>query len=125
LAGDEVDVVTSPQALGLQGKRRVATRKIQPGVGTGERLNISYPTFTYEFAEPGFAENDLDEYDHATAELAWTRTLDVLRRAFRKESDLERAWENNTESAYMFASLFSPNGFPADMIRQILHSQLV
>jgi hypothetical protein len=103
LAGDEVDVVTTPQALGLQGKRRVATRKIQPGVGTGERLNISYPTFTYEFAEPGFAENDLDEYDHATAELAWTRTLDVLRRAFRKESDLERAWENNTESAYMFA----------------------
>ncbi|EED14271.1 dienelactone hydrolase [Talaromyces stipitatus ATCC 10500] len=101
LAGESVDVVVTPQALGIQGrKKRISKRRIDPGVGIGERKDISYTAFTYDFADPGFAEHDLDEYDHASAELAWSRTLDVMRKAFRKDADLERPWEINTESSF-------------------------
>lgn len=99
LAGESVDVVVTPQALGIQGrKKRITKRRIDPGVGLGERKDIAYTAFTYDFADPGFAEHDLDEYDHASAELAWSRTLEVMRKAFRKDADLERPWEINTES---------------------------
>jgi dienelactone hydrolase len=102
LAGESVGVVTFPQALGIQGKRRVRTKRIQPGIGLGERLNLAFPTFTYEFAQPGFAEHDLDEYDHVSAELAWTRSLEIIRRAFRKDADLEKTVEDNQESESLF-----------------------
>lgn len=99
LAGDTIQVVSNPQVLGLQSKKkRVVTRKIDPGVGIGERKDMSYTAFTYEYVQPGFGEHDMDEYNHTAAELAWSRSLDVLRRAFRKESDLERQWEINAES---------------------------
>ncbi|KAH8689910.1 hypothetical protein BGW36DRAFT_307799 [Talaromyces proteolyticus] len=106
LAGESIDIVSTPQALGLQGrKRRIVTRKLDPGVGVGERKDISYTAFTYEYVQPGFAEHDMDEYNHQAAELAWSRSLDVLRKAFRKEADLERQWEINTESKFFNDSL--------------------
>jgi hypothetical protein len=108
LAGESIDVVTTPQALGIQGrKKRVTKRRIDSGVGIGERKDISYTAYMYDFADPGFAEHDLDEYDHASAELAWSRTLDVMRKAFRKDADLERPWEINTESMCYILSLQS------------------
>ncbi|KAF3385837.1 hypothetical protein DPV78_012614 [Talaromyces pinophilus] len=106
LAGESVDVVVTPQALGIQGrKKRITKRRIDPGVGLGERKDIAYTAFTYDFADPGFAEHDLDEYDHASAELAWSRTLEVMRKAFRKDADLERPWEINTESKFFSDNL--------------------
>jgi hypothetical protein len=51
--------------------------------------------YTYEGVVPGFAERDLEEYDRIAAELAWSRTLGVLRAAFRIEADLERVWEEH------------------------------
>ncbi|CRG88678.1 dienelactone hydrolase [Talaromyces islandicus] len=106
LAGDTIQVVSTPQVLGLQSKKkRVATRKIDPGVGIGDRKDMSYTAFTYEYVQPGFGEHDMDEYNHTAAELAWSRSLDVLRRVFRKESDLERQWEINTESKFFNDSL--------------------
>jgi hypothetical protein len=54
--------------------------------------------------EPGFAEHDLDEYERVSAELAWSRTLSVLRRAFRKDVDLEKVWEENVESEFRMPS---------------------
>ncbi len=86
------------QLLGIQGKRRTIQRRINPGIGTGGTLKIAYPTYTYDDAEPGFAEHDLDEYERLSAELAWSRTLDVLRRAFRRDVNLEKVWEENVES---------------------------
>jgi hypothetical protein len=74
------------------------TKRIDPGIGTGGTLKIGYPTYTYVDAEPGFAEHDLDEYERVSAELAWTRTLDVLRRAFRRDVDLEKVWEEDVQS---------------------------
>jgi hypothetical protein len=51
--------------------------------------------YTYEAVLPGFAERDLEEYDRIAAELAWSRTLGVLRAAFGIEADLERVWEEH------------------------------
>lgn len=98
LAGTEVGVSHQPQVLGIEGKRRIKKRHINPGIGTGGTLKISYPTHVYNEAEPGFAEHDLDEYERISAELAWSRTLDVVRRAFRKDVDLETPWEENLQS---------------------------
>lgn len=97
LAGHTVDMTSVPTALGLQGKKRRRTKQINPGIGTGERLKIGFPTYTYEYVLPGFAEHDLDEYDRLAAELAWTRSLDVLRRGFGKDLDLEGRWEEHQE----------------------------
>lgn len=97
LAGQTVDVLVQPVALGLQGKKRRQTRPLNPGVGTGERLDLGYPTFTYDNAEPGFAETDLEEYDHLSADLAFTRTLKALRKGYSRDPDLERRWEDHVE----------------------------
>lgn len=67
-------------------------------MGTGGTLRIAYPAYTYDNAEPGFTEHDLDEYERVSAELAWSRTLDVIRRAFRRDADLEKAWEDSVQS---------------------------
>lgn len=98
LAGKSVDVLAVPTVLGLQGKKRRKTRPVNPGIGTGERLQLTYPAFTYDYAQPGFAEYDLEEYDQLAAGLAWTRTVDVLRKGFSREADLERRWEEHQES---------------------------
>lgn len=100
LAGKSVDVTTIPTALGLQGKRRRKTRPINPGIGTGERAQLAYSAFTYDYAQPGFAETDLDEYDHLAAGLAWTRTVQVLRKGFSRDVDLERRWEEHQEGKF-------------------------
>jgi hypothetical protein len=90
-------VTRTQQVLGLQGKRRTIRKRIDPGLGAGGTLNLSYPTYTYD-AEPGFAEHDLDEYERISAEVAWTRSLDTVRRAFRNDVDLESVWEQNVQS---------------------------
>jgi hypothetical protein len=39
----------------------------------------------------------MEEYDHLAAGLAWARTLEVLRKGFSREADLERRWEEHQE----------------------------
>lgn len=97
LAGTSIDVTTQPVVAGLQGKKRRKTRPINPGIGTGERMNLAYPAFTYEYAQPGFAEHDMEEYDHLAASIAWTRTVQTLRKGFCRNVDLERRWEEHQE----------------------------
>ncbi|OOF91351.1 hypothetical protein ASPCADRAFT_155023 [Aspergillus carbonarius ITEM 5010] len=107
LAGDTVDVVTIPTVIGLQGKKHRSTRQINPGIGTGERLQIGWPAFTYESVQPGFAEHDLEEYDRLASDLAWSRTLGVLRKAFGKDLDLEAHWEDLMEARFFSMNLSS------------------
>ncbi|KAK5114548.1 hypothetical protein LTR62_002483 [Meristemomyces frigidus] len=54
-----------------------------------------FPSYTYPSAVPRFAESDQETYDKVSANLAWTRTLRVLRRAFTIEVDLEKIWEDH------------------------------
>lgn len=50
----------------------------------------AWTSYTYGAgAEPGFAEADLDEYDAVAASLSWSRTLAVLRRAFKQDASVE------------------------------------
>jgi len=107
LAGKSVDVTTVPTALGLQGKKTRKTRPINPGIGTGERAQLAYPAFTYDYAQPGFAETDMEEYDHLAASLAWTRTVQVLRKGFSRDVDLERRWEEHQEAKFFASNLSS------------------
>ncbi|EAW13425.1 dienelactone hydrolase [Aspergillus clavatus NRRL 1] len=105
LAGETVDVTTVPTALGIQGKKRRATRRITPGIGTGERLSIGHPAYTYDNVQPGFAEHDLEEYDRLAAELAFTRTLQVIRSTTENKEDPEKTWEDHLEAKFFSMNL--------------------
>lgn len=96
LAGAEVGVVKQSQLAGIQGKKRTSTKTIDRGLGTGRTLQLSYPGYAYD-GQPGFAEHDLDEYDKIAAELAWSRSLAAMRKAFRRDSNAELTLEQNVQ----------------------------
>ncbi|GAW23394.1 hypothetical protein ANO14919_129530 [Xylariales sp. No.14919] len=106
LAGDEVGVVSHSQVVGIQGKRKVVRRSVERGGGVGGG-NVSvggvgrpaYPCYWYR-APPGFAETDLDEFDKVAAELAWSRSLEAVRTAFRMDVELEGIVEKNLEGKF-------------------------
>ena len=83
--------------VGIQGKKRTRRRTISRGLGTGGKLNLAYPSYTYD-AQPGFAEHDMEEYDGISADLAWSRSLALARRVFGINPDLEVALDNNVQS---------------------------
>jgi hypothetical protein len=100
LAGGTVGVTRAAEFLGLQGKRRTVNKTIPQGTGTGGKLHLAYPSYTYEEVEPGFAEHDLEEYDRGAARLAWSRSLQCVRGAFGVEVDLEGIWEEHLAREY-------------------------
>lgn len=99
-SGEEVGIVKQTQMVGIQGKKRTTRQTIDRGMGAGGTLQMAYPSYTYD-ATPGFAEHDLDEFDRVSAELSWSRSLAMARRAFRKDVDLERVFEENVNGKYI------------------------
>ncbi|KXT16071.1 hypothetical protein AC579_7112 [Pseudocercospora musae] len=97
LAGTEISVEKHPEVLGIQGKRKNVKKRIDPGIGYGERLNIAFKTYTYTGCQPGFAESDLDEYDQVAASLAFTRTITTVRKGFRIENDIEAVRDHHVK----------------------------
>lgn len=83
LAGSEVGLVKHSQMVGIQGKRRVVKRVLDPGIGAGKINKLAYESYTYE-ADPGFAEHDIDQYEKISADLAWSRSLAAARKAFNR-----------------------------------------
>lgn len=75
--------------------------KFPPSLHTTTHLAASqnfapaFPSYTYESVQPGFAEHDLEEFDRLASSLSWSRTLGVLRAAFRLSVDLESVWEEH------------------------------
>ncbi|KAL8930761.1 MAG: hypothetical protein Q9208_000302 [Pyrenodesmia sp. 3 TL-2023] len=55
-----------------------------------------FHSYSYPQAEPGFAEHDLDQFDKVSAGLAWTRSLELVRKGFDIEVDLEGIWEDHS-----------------------------
>ena len=51
--------------------------------------------YVYPDTQPGFAEVDLGVYDKIASGLAWSRTLEVVRRGFGIHVDVESVWENH------------------------------
>ena len=56
--------------------------------GTRHEKNYRYPG-----TKSGFAESDLEEYSKPDARLAWSRTVECLRRGFGTNADLESVWD--------------------------------
>lgn len=83
LAGEEVGVVKHSQLAGAKGKRRVVRKDLEKGPSRGRMADVVYPCYKYD-AEPGFAEQDLDDYDSDDAALAWNRSLTAVKKAFRR-----------------------------------------
>ncbi|RYP41453.1 hypothetical protein DL768_010492 [Monosporascus sp. mg162] len=104
LAGDEVGVVKQSQLVGIQGKKRTSSKRIEPGIGTGKTLLLSYPSYTYD-VKPGFAEHDLEEYDKVSAELAWSRSLAAARKAFQRGPNAELMLEQNVQGKFYTRNL--------------------
>lgn len=104
LAGDDIGVVKHSQMIGIQGKRRVVKRNIDPGVGAAKTNNLAYPAYTYS-AQPGFAEHDLEEYDKISAELAWSRSLTAARRAFHRYINMETILDQNVQGMLIVETL--------------------
>ncbi|KAL8784621.1 MAG: hypothetical protein Q9213_003876 [Squamulea squamosa] len=57
--------------------------------------------YIYPHTEPGFAEHDLDVFDKPSAGLAWSRSLEVMRKAFEVEVDLEARWEEHSKHEFV------------------------
>ena len=74
------------------------TLTVQVHLPSSAKFGTRQPSFRYPNTQAGFAEHDLDEYDRTAANLAWTRTLGVLRRSFDTDLDidLEAIWDNHT-----------------------------
>ncbi|EOD47238.1 Dienelactone hydrolase [Neofusicoccum parvum] len=118
LAGTQIGVNKQTEFLGLQGKRRTITKKITPGIGTGGmQSKLKYPCYTYQGVEPGFAEHDLEEYDKVADAVAWSRSLDTIRRGFSAELNIETMWEENEE--YKFHAPDTPKilGTLTDLVK--------
>lgn len=72
--------------------------RVQIHLAGSQKLRTQRPVFTYHDAKPGFAEEDLDEFDKVSARMAWSRVLGCLRRSFGgklDEVDLERIWDEH------------------------------
>ncbi|KAL8736639.1 MAG: hypothetical protein Q9166_000005 [cf. Caloplaca sp. 2 TL-2023] len=57
--------------------------------------------YVYPNAVPGFAEHHLDVFDKISAGLAWSRSLDVMRKAFEIEVDLEAIWGEHSNLEFV------------------------
>ncbi|KAL9087221.1 MAG: hypothetical protein Q9165_006715 [Trypethelium subeluteriae] len=96
-SGEEIGVSRNAEILGLQGKRRTVKKRVDPGLGSGGMLNLGYKAYTYDGVEAGFAEHDLDEHDKVAERLAWSRSLETVRKGFRVEVDIEGVWDKHID----------------------------
>jgi hypothetical protein len=74
----------------------LSSLNIQIHLASSQKFGTRHPSVRYPDTREGFAESDLEEYDHVSAGLAWSRTLGCLRTAFGIEVDLETIWDNHT-----------------------------
>ncbi|CAF9906939.1 MAG: hypothetical protein HETSPECPRED_006998 [Heterodermia speciosa] len=58
-------------------------------------VGVRYKSYVYAESKPGFAESDLEDFDERNADLAWTRTLGLVRKALDQDVDLEAIWEKH------------------------------
>jgi len=73
------------------------TLPVQIHLAGDQKFGTRHPSFRYPDTKEGFAEYDLDEFDKVGAQLAWSRTLGLLRKGFGIDVDLEKIWDNHTK----------------------------
>ena len=89
LANGSLGIRKRPEILGIQGKPKTVKRRVARGIGLGGEMKFNFPSYKYD-SPVGFAEEDLEDHDPIAAELAWSRTLRVLREAFGMKVDIEK-----------------------------------
>ncbi|THW73885.1 dienelactone hydrolase [Aureobasidium pullulans] len=97
LVGNEIKVIRTPEVLGIQGKKKIITKRTGDGLGLGGQLKLSFQAYKYDGVEAGFAESDLDEYDAAAASVAWSRSIGVVKKALRMASEIERIRDEHVD----------------------------
>ncbi|KAK4888085.1 hypothetical protein LTR27_012981 [Elasticomyces elasticus] len=91
LAGKEIKMSHNPEVLGLSStESKTVSKKIDPGAGYGECVKLGFKAYTYTGIQPGFAERDLEGFNAVAEEVAFGRSLEITRKAFRIETDIEQ-----------------------------------
>ncbi|KAL8626959.1 hypothetical protein Q9189_007347 [Teloschistes chrysophthalmus] len=85
-----------PNRLPMHGAGYPTSLKVLVHMAGTHKIPPKIHAYSYPHAAPGFAESDLDEYDKISAGLAWSRSLEVVRKAFEIEVDMEGIWEDHT-----------------------------
>lgn len=103
LCGEQnVNVRRTAEVLGIQGKMKTQKKRVDRGRGLGGGMDVGrrhglgdglgeggMKIYVYPGTESGFAESDLDEFDPVACELAWGRSLGVVRDAMGMRVDVE------------------------------------
>lgn len=100
LADDEIDVKHHPEVLGIRSNKTKTIRKrVDSGTGYGGRLQLGFRSYTYNDCESGFAEHDLDDYNAMAEDLAFSRSLAVIKQAFHLDNDIELIRDTTVDAA--------------------------
>jgi len=103
LCGEQnVGVRHKAEILGIQGKMQTRKKRVERGRGLGGGMEVGrrhglgdgvgeggMKVYVYPGTESGFAESDLDEFNPVACELAWGRSLGVVRDALGVRVDVE------------------------------------
>jgi hypothetical protein len=89
------DQIASPNA------KYPAQLNVMCHIAGSQSFNPSFKSYRYSKTEPGFAEYDLEEYDPVAASLGWTRSLQCVRKGFKRDVDLEGPWEQHVSRMYI------------------------
>ncbi|KAL8667467.1 MAG: hypothetical protein Q9202_000683 [Teloschistes flavicans] len=89
-----------PIRLPIHGAGYPTSLKVLVHMAGTHKIPPKLHAYSYPDAAPGFAESDLDEYDKISAGLAWSRSLNVVRKAFEIEVDLEGIWEEHSRREF-------------------------
>ncbi|KAL9576352.1 MAG: hypothetical protein Q9212_007174 [Teloschistes hypoglaucus] len=89
-----------PNRLPMHGAGYPTSLKVLVHMAGTHKIPPKIRAYSYPHAAPGFAESDLDEYDKISAGLAWSRSLEVVRKAFEIEVDLEGIWEEHSRREF-------------------------
>lgn len=78
-----------------------ASIDVQIHIAGDQNLDPPYHVYNYPAAKEGFAETDIDEYDRISADLAWSRALELVRRSMSHHVELEDVWERNLTAKFV------------------------
>ncbi|KAL8952344.1 MAG: hypothetical protein Q9222_001755 [Ikaeria aurantiellina] len=84
-----------PERMPASGAEYPPSLRMVIHIAGSQNFSPKSHAYSYPDAEPGFAEHDLDVFDKVSAGLAWTRSLDLVRKAFEIEVDLEAIWDDH------------------------------
>ncbi|KAL8721603.1 MAG: hypothetical protein Q9181_007674 [Wetmoreana brouardii] len=89
-----------PGRLPAPGAGYPTSLKLVIHLAGSQHFSSKFHAYSYPHVAPGFAEQDLEEYDKISAGLAWSRSLELVRNAFDVEVDLEGIWEEHSRSEF-------------------------